>query len=566
MESPTSPLSPSLGRRSRGRNCATKFERTCCQIVTYFPLVFVYGLTSWAVWVEASTGFSSIQESWIGATSSFFGIALYILLNWSYTVAVFTDPGSTDASNHGGYSQLPVHESRSVSSFTVKSTGQTRYCKKCKARKPDRAHHCSTCKRCVLKMDHHCPWLATCLGLRNYKAFLLFLIYTTFFCWLCFAVSATWVWKEVLSNGKYTETFMPINLVLLAVISGIIGLVIAGFTGWHIHLARSGQTTIECLEKTRYLSPLRKSLQRQHHQQNLGNSSPSYGQRLREIHTNALPGITRPEEGEERRSPSGGMGGFDGQPPTALQSLGRNYSEMERSREHARHQEYLDEQDSEKLPNAFDLGWRRNLKHVFGPSPLLWALPICNTDGDGWSWEASEKWLEAHDKLRQEREQNRWNQENDLGWEDPTERQAPEIQRPPHHDSGPSRSLTHIQDEPLSRQYLTTSIGVSSVPITGRRSPLKAAQILGRAPDPYVDRDSNSGSSHGDVSMKTLRRSNHEDGAELDSEDGDDEETGLQRRDGGWGRRKLVGSAGKEVKSSSELDSSVQREGWQSWD
>ena len=41
-----------------------------------------------------------------------------------------------------------------------------------------------------------------------------------------------------------------------------IGLVLTGFTGWHISLAVRGLTTIECLEKTRYLSPLRQSLDR----------------------------------------------------------------------------------------------------------------------------------------------------------------------------------------------------------------------------------------------------------------------------------------------------------------
>jgi palmitoyltransferase len=53
-----------------------------------------------------------------------------------------------------------------------------RFCRKCWAPKPERAHHCSICSRCVLKMgsfvhcaryhemlthitDHHCVWLAS---------------------------------------------------------------------------------------------------------------------------------------------------------------------------------------------------------------------------------------------------------------------------------------------------------------------------------------------------------------------------------------------------------------------
>ena len=31
-----------------------------------------------------------------------------------------------------------------------------KFCRRCKAFKPRRAHHCSICRRCIIKMDHHC--------------------------------------------------------------------------------------------------------------------------------------------------------------------------------------------------------------------------------------------------------------------------------------------------------------------------------------------------------------------------------------------------------------------------
>jgi len=295
----------------------------------------------------------SLANSVTGSGTSLLGVAFYILLNWSYTTAVFTSPGTTTSSM--GYSSLPTHATPTTpAGLTVKANGEMRFCKKCQARKPDRAHHCSTCRTCVLKMDHHCPWLATCVGLRNYKAFLLFLIYTTLFCFVCFGVSANWVWTEIINDGSTTEDLMPVNYVMLAVVSGIIGIVLAGFTGWHILLAARGQTTIECLEKTRYLSPLRKAMQHQH--------------------------ITD----HERRG-----GAVDDTPMRSGEQRHPTYDAMERARARARYEEYLDEQDSEKLPSAFDLGWKRNLVHLFGPSRILWALPICNTTGDGWSWEPS---------------------------------------------------------------------------------------------------------------------------------------------------------------------------------
>jgi palmitoyltransferase ZDHHC2/15/20 len=286
--------------------------------------------------------------------------------------------------------------------------------------------------------------------LRNYKAFLLFLIYTTLFCFLCFGVSGVWVYREILNDGEYTESLMPVNYVMLAVISGIIGLVLAGFTGWHILLASRGQTTIECLEKTRYLSPLRKSMQHQHIAQDAGQLKDS---------------------ADEQRHP--------------------NYDAMERQRARRRYEEYLDEQDSEKLPSAFDLGWKRNLRHLFGPKKLLWFVPVCNTTGDGWSWEPSQKWLAARERVASEREAQR-SREHAAGWG--PEPSAPVAGAARHYVAYPSRSTS------------------------------KADRVLGRSPNEYSGRTS-------EVSMENLRpRDDYE-----TSSDEDEAERAFNRKPtAGW--------------------------------
>lgn len=481
----------------RRKSWARKIERCCCNTFAYFPLVFIYGLTTWAVWVEVSVSFIGTWDS-LAYLRGGLGVVLYLLANISYTIAVFTDPGSPqdprwDASaagarKGGGYEGLPSYEDEmaiaenagpqewGMSTVTAKSSGEPRFCKKCKNVKPDRTHHCSTCGKCVLKMDHHCPWLATCVGLRNYKAFMLFLIYTSVFCWLCFAVSGWWTWMELVDGRQMEEGMRVVNTIMLAVLSGIIGLVLSGFTGWHLYLVVSGQTTIESLEKTRYLSPLRKSMERQLQQgrnylaeedgiTNLqSNDDQPLAERLKEIHANALPGVLRPEEGESSREPSRGHTPIppamvaSGSSP-AHHSLRRSYASLEAQRERERYNSYLDEQDSEKMPNAFDVGWKRNVLHVFGNKPIWWFLPICNTSGDGWLWEVSPKWTEARERIGQERRQREreeahWNQPAQSSFQPPPRdlRWTPGQGFIDRAQNAPQSGTTTMQMQPLDRR------------------------------------------------------------------------------------------------------------------
>lgn len=85
--------------------------------------------------------------------------------------AVLTDPGA-----------LPLFPSKLDFSDLHSSKSGCDYidwtvCTRCEIYRPPRAHHCRICRRCIRKMDHHCPWINNCVGERNQKYFLQFLIY-----------------------------------------------------------------------------------------------------------------------------------------------------------------------------------------------------------------------------------------------------------------------------------------------------------------------------------------------------------------------------------------------------
>ncbi|KAK3261125.1 hypothetical protein CYMTET_29956, partial [Cymbomonas tetramitiformis] len=52
-------------------------------------------------------------------------------------------------------------------------------CVKCKILKPVRTKHCTVCDRCVSLYDHHSPWIGNCVGSRNRKDMILFLVLLT---------------------------------------------------------------------------------------------------------------------------------------------------------------------------------------------------------------------------------------------------------------------------------------------------------------------------------------------------------------------------------------------------
>ncbi|KAI3732547.1 hypothetical protein L1987_63753 [Smallanthus sonchifolius] len=51
------------------------------------------------------------------------------------------------------------------------------FCVLCDSQVKKNSKHCRTCNRCVEGFDHHCRWLNNCVGKKNYRSFILLLIF-----------------------------------------------------------------------------------------------------------------------------------------------------------------------------------------------------------------------------------------------------------------------------------------------------------------------------------------------------------------------------------------------------
>jgi hypothetical protein len=123
-------------------------------------------------------------------------------------------------------------------------------CTTCLRWKVDRCHHCKQCGKCVLKMDHHCPWLANCVGFRNYKFFCL----TIFYGLLASLIIFFTFWEPVIAiNLDYEESILRCTLFTMTYICnfGMLSFLSWLFTtNWGLLL--SNQTTIEKSDKERF--------------------------------------------------------------------------------------------------------------------------------------------------------------------------------------------------------------------------------------------------------------------------------------------------------------------------
>ena len=169
-----------------GRNFIFRKKYTFGPLIHILFWIFCHiaNVCGWLIWLHAAGDFYPKKLYYF--LSIFCVVAEYYL-----TMAYITEPGIIPRN----CPEYPVKEielsekneeenKKEGKNQVLPSVLLERKCDTCNIMRPPGASHCSMCDNCVMGFDHHCLFISNCVGKRNRKYFVLFLVYGGIFAFI----------------------------------------------------------------------------------------------------------------------------------------------------------------------------------------------------------------------------------------------------------------------------------------------------------------------------------------------------------------------------------------------